>query len=87
MGHVISGPPSEGGHVGAKGEPTCHGGGARRGEVGAEGEPMPPSDGGHVGAKGEPTCQGNLDQGGGGGGPEVSGLPAGSGTQAPPVDP
>ena len=26
------------GHVGAEGEPTCHGGGARGGDVGAEGE-------------------------------------------------
>ena len=48
-------------HVGAVGEPTCHGRGARGGDVGAVGEPTPTSDVGHVtsgrdmGAEGEPT--------------------------------
>ena len=52
-------------HVGAVGEPTCHGGGARGGDVGAEGEPTSPLGGGHVGAVGEPTCLGGGGRGGG----------------------
>ena len=52
------------GHVGAVGEPTCHGGDARGGDVDAEGEPTSPLGGGHVGAEGEPTCHGGRVRGG-----------------------
>ena len=42
-GEPTSAPERE--HVGAVGEPTCHGGGGRGGDVGAEGEPTSASEG------------------------------------------
>ena len=53
------------GHVGAVGEPTCHGGGARGGDMVAEGVTMSHLGGGHVGAVGEPTCHWSNVRGGG----------------------
>ena len=57
--HAVSGPPSDGGHVGAEGEPTCHGGGGRGGDVGAVGEPTPPA-GGTSGVRGSGGDDGGV---------------------------